>query len=104
MDNNINNECKNYIHKYRCDTYNENHDACKNCEMRMDIPIVFTIQSGYMHHNVKIITKDPRAEESKHYSTWVDGEGVAFLDLFDVMVNISAELNNKGYAVLFEVD
>ena len=72
--------------------------------MNEERPIVFTIQSGYMHHNVKIITKDPRAKESKHYSTWVDGEGIAFLDLFDVMVNISAELNNKGYAVLFEVD
>lgn len=41
-------------------------------------PIVFTIQPGYMHHNVKIITKDPRAEESKHYSTWVDDEGITF--------------------------
>ena len=29
------NECKNYIHKYKCDTYSENHDACKNCEMRV---------------------------------------------------------------------
>lgn len=72
--------------------------------MNEERPIVFTIQSGYMHHNVKISTKDPRAEESKNYLTYVKDEGTAFLDLFDVMGNISADLNNKGYAVLFEVD
>ena len=72
--------------------------------MTKERPIVFTIQSGYMHHNVKIITKDPRARKSKHYSNCVGGEGIAFLDLFDVVTNISEELNGKGYAVLFEVD
>ncbi len=72
--------------------------------MNEERPIVFTIQSGYMHHNVKISTKDPRAKESKNYLTYVNDEGIAFLDLFDVMGNISADLNNKGYAVLFEVE
>jgi collagenase-like PrtC family protease len=27
-------ECQNYIHKYKCDFYNENHDNCKKCGMR----------------------------------------------------------------------
>ena len=70
-------------------------------------PIVFTIQSDYMHRiyrNAKITTKDPRAGESKYYSDYVGGECIAFLDMFDVMVTISGELNNKGYAVLFEVE
>lgn len=28
-------ECKNYIHKYKCDSYRKNHDNCSNCEFKL---------------------------------------------------------------------
>jgi hypothetical protein len=37
--------CKNYIHKYKCDSYCENHDACKNCELAKDT-IVLAFSRG----------------------------------------------------------
>jgi hypothetical protein len=29
-------ECKNYIHKYKCEHYNENPENCKTCELRTE--------------------------------------------------------------------
>lgn len=28
-------ECKNYVHKYKCDHYIENPENCKTCELRV---------------------------------------------------------------------
>lgn len=66
-----------------------------------DRPIVFTISktggsnAGFIFYQVT--TKDPRGEAE----SIVD---VYDVELFRIMVNISEVLNNKGYAVLFEVD
>lgn len=66
---------------------------------REERPIVFTITSNSnsgMKHIIK--TSDARVSE-EYYS------GISYFgDLFNRMQEISAEYNNKGYAVLFEVD
>lgn len=59
-----------------------------------DRPIVFTI-SDLKNKNYMVTTKDPRGEQLNTNKTQA---------LFYKMCRISEELNNKGYAVLFEVD
>lgn len=64
-----------------------------------DRPIVFTISENN-DNTYSIVSKDSRAR-------WGDGGRIGFLhsvDVFSNMVYISEELNNRGYAVLFEVD
>jgi len=57
-------------------------------------PVVFTItQNDAMHY--RIYTKDSRTDIQAN---------VGYEGLFHMLVSISEELNNKGYAVLFEVD
>ena len=61
------------------------------------VPIVFTISRADDKGNVyKVSTKDPRGEYMNGLMTvniW-----------FSYLVNLAEELNNKGFAVLFEVD
>ena len=90
----MDNECKNYIHKYKCDTYNENSDACKNCEMQVvDNPIIFTVEME--SNKFKIATEDPRGK-------WANVAGIEKDDLFSVQYYITRRLIDKG-KVFFEV-
>ena len=62
--------------------------------MDIDRPIVFNItQNDAVHY--RIYTRDSRTDLQAN----VGREG-----LFTMLVSISENLNNKGYAVLFEVD
>ena len=65
--------------------------------MNEDRPIVFTISKADDKGNVfRVKTKDPRGEYMNGLMTtniW-----------FSYLVKLAEELNNKGYAVLFEVD
>ena len=67
--------------------------------MNEERPIVFTIQEqGRCDCKMyNFITKDPRGSYESVWSVYAD-------ELFKTMVDISEVLNNKGYAVLFEVD
>ena len=59
-----------------------------------DRPIVYTItQNDAVHYS--IYTKDSRTDLQAN---------VGYEGLFTMLVSISEELNNQGYAVLFEVD
>ena len=65
-------------------------------------PIVFTITEhekfcGYSTFYYDIITKDPRGRSENLTE-------IATNNLYEYLAVISARLNNKGYAVLFEVD
>ena len=60
-------------------------------------PIVFTIRHSEVTDSYFIRTKDARADG-------LVSNMVPPLDLFSAMVKMSEVLNNKGYAVLFEVD
>ena len=71
--------------------------------MHEERPIVFTI-TRRGERDCFISTKDPRGESCEYISEALEG-GFSFrLDLFEDMCAIAEELNNKGYAVLFEVD
>ena len=66
-------------------------------------PIVFTI-TRRGDRDCLISTKDPRGKSCEYVDKALEG-GFSFrIDLFDDMRAIAEELNNKGYAVLFEVD
>lgn len=92
------NECKNYIHKYKCDAYNENHDACKNCEMQTANPIVFTISYSTSTKRYTIATTDERVVCIDKVT-----DNLLSDEIMETMCNITGILNNKGYAVSFEV-
>ena len=94
------NECKNYIHRYKCDTYNKNHDACKSCEMQTAEPIVFTI-TYVTDSNLKVYTKDTRWKKEDLLMTFEDVPPCNLFSCIDALTRIG---NGKGYAVLFEVD
>ena len=66
---------------------------------REERPIVFTIQKQCRDdcEMYNLITKDTRGRYESAWSIYAN-------ELFNIMVDISEELNNKGYAVLFEVD
>ena len=89
----MDNECKNYIHKNKCDKYNENSDFCRHCEMRVDNPIVFTVEME--SNKFKIVTEDPRGK-------WANVAGIEKDDLFSVQYYITRRLIDKG-KVFFEV-
>ena len=69
-----------------------------------DRPIVFTIthceKSGMSGNYYDIKTKDIRGKEENLEGLFI----VASEALLEYMSFISIRLNNKGYAVLFEVD
>ena len=93
------NECKNYIHKYKCHTYNKNHDACKSCEMQTAEPIVFTISYSTSTKSYTIATTDERVGCIDKVT-----DNLLSAEIMEAMCNITGILNNRGYAVLFEVD
>ena len=67
---------------------------------REERPIVFTVSRitrnfGGLYH---IRTKDSRADG---YTDYMD---IGVMELFDIMEEIAESFNDKGYAVLFEVD
>lgn len=62
--------------------------------MNEERPIVFTISE--INHGVSMLTKDPRGSD--------ENSEVDYGIIFEVMRDITETLNNKGYAVLFEVD
>lgn len=95
----MNNECKNYIHNYKCDIYNENHDACKNCEMRVDNPIVFIIRFNTATNSYTVVTTDERVVCIDKVT-----DNLLSAEVMEAMCNITGILNNRGYAVLFEVN
>lgn len=66
--------------------------------MATERPIVFTIQKQGRNdcEMYNIITKDQRGSYESEWSIYAN-------ELFKTMVDISEALNNKGYAVLFEV-
>lgn len=73
--------------------------------MNEERPIVFTITlSEKYHRNCYISTKDIRGAGCEYIREALEGGHSHMSDLFDDMCAISEELNNKGYAVLFEVD
>lgn len=80
----------------KCMDWCINHDACKNCEMRTDAPIVLTI-SEWKSTTFKIATNDSRGSE-------VNVAGIEKDDLVDVLYYVTHRLNNKGYSVLFEIN
>ena len=70
--------------------------------MNKDIPIVFTISQNGDGNFYSITSKDSRN---------INGQGNPFkfttlssTDIYRIMVQISKVLNDKGFAVLFEVD
>lgn len=94
----MNTECKNYIHTYKCDTYNENLDACKTCEMRIDDPIVFTISYSTSIKSYTMATTDERVVCIDKVT-----DNLLSAEIMETMCNITGILNNRGYSVLFEV-
>lgn len=71
--------------------------------MDSDSPIVFTI-TRRGKKDCRIRTKDPRGADCEYIDKALEG-GFSFgTDLFDDIVAITEELNNKGYSVLFKVD
>lgn len=73
--------------------------------MSEERPIVFTITlSEKYHRNCYISTKDIRGKDCEYIREALEGGRSHMVDLFDDMCAIAEELNNKGYAVLFEVD
>ena len=38
-------ECKNYVHKYKCEHYNENPENCKTCCYKPEENVEITIKS-----------------------------------------------------------
>ena len=65
--------------------------------MNEERPIVFTISKAGDYENVfKVKTKDPRGS----YMNGIMTKNI----WFSYLVKLSEEFNNKGYAVLFEVD
>jgi len=87
------NECKNYIHKYKCDTYNENHDACKNCEMRVVETVVFTIRHSEVE-NRYFIRSDSRE---------IVSNALCDTELFSAMKEFKDLGEREGFKVVFEV-
>ena len=68
--------------------------------MHEERPIVFTVSRitrnfGGLYH---IRTKDSRAGEHNDYMD------VGVRQLFDILEEITEDLNDEGYSVLFEVD
>lgn len=68
--------------------------------MNEERPIVFTVSRitrnfGGLYH---IRTKDGRAGEHNDYMD------VGVRQLFDILEEITEDLNDEGYAVIFEVD
>lgn len=61
--------------------------------MEEERPIIFTVTPLDNGH-YKIYTEDSRADLQANCGR----------DLYTMIASISEELNNKGYAVLFEVD
>lgn len=66
-------------------------------------PIVFTI-TRRGERDCFISTKDSRGEDCEYISKALEGGFSFYTDLFEDMIAIAEELNDKGYAVLFEVD
>ena len=65
--------------------------------IREDRPIVFTLSVSERTALHSITTKDPRGSDENVDSIYAD-------EVYKTMLDISEVLNNKGYAVLFEVD
>lgn len=65
--------------------------------IREERPIVFTlsVSERTLLHSIK--TKDPRGSDENVDNLYGD-------EVYKTMRDISEVLNNKGYAVLFEVD
>lgn len=88
-------KCKNHHSRlYKCMDWVENHDACKNCELRAIETIVFTVELE--SNKFKIVTDDSRGE-------WANVAGIEKDDLFSVQYYITRQLNDKGFKVVFEV-
>lgn len=96
--------CKNYIHKYKCDSYRENPDACKNCELAtetVDIKTLMEIMSD-------IETSTNPTEFSSHenfiqymdtpdimsFGKWMQANGFNL-----ALVALRVELNKRGFDI-----
>lgn len=82
----------------KCMNWCINHDACKNYEMRVDSPIVYTIKlKSFEDKTYDIITTDQRGS--------LRATDVKIDNILQIMLDITTLLKCKyGYAVLFEVD
>ena len=65
--------------------------------MNEERPIVFTVSKSDMNEMYRIYTHDGRGSDENVFNLYAD-------ELFKTMLDISEVLNDKGYAVLFEVD
>lgn len=65
--------------------------------MREDRPIIFTVSVSERTGLHKIVTKDPRGIDENVDSLFAD-------EIFKTEKDISEVLNDRGYAVLFEID
>ena len=90
------NDCKNYIHKYKCNSYAENPDNCKNCELKLTTPVVYAIRYSTIGNGYLITTDDPRAEGIQSNLIPID-------QVFSAMREIAEALYSKGYKASFEV-
>ena len=72
--------------------------------MNEERPIIFTILMFERKGQCQIKTNDPRGENCHYLQKTRPGGHTHRLYLADDMLAITEELNNKGYAVLFEVD
>ena len=72
--------------------------------MNEERPIVFTILMFERKGSCQIKTTDPRGENCRYLQKIRHGGYTHRLYLADDMLDITEELNNKGYAVLFEVE
>lgn len=90
----MNTECKNYTHKYKCDTYNENSDACKNCEMRAVESVVFTIRHSEVLDDYFISSN----------SRGISSNPIQGRELFTVMKEFKELGEREGFKAVFEVD
>lgn len=87
-------KCKNHgFGVYKCMDWVENHDACKNCELRAVETVVFTIRHSEVLDDY-FITSD----------SWeVSSNPICVAELFSVMKEFKDLGEREGFKAVFEV-
>lgn len=88
-------KCKNHNTRlYKCMDWVENHDACKNCELRAIETVVFTIRHSEVLDYYFIRSDDSRG---------IVYSAIRDIDLFSTMKEIKDYGEQVGFKVVFEV-
>lgn len=87
-------KCKNHNTRlYKCTDWVENHDACKNCELRAIETVVFTIRHSEVE-DCYFIRSDAKD---------IVSNAICGVELFSVMKEIQELGEREGFRAVFEV-